>query len=312
MRTRFPKNLTFPVGWLYKKVTFFGTLSSDEVALFLTDLGRFGNAVAKIHEHLLVSQSYHLGGLVIDSRAIFPVYRNYLLTPVLGTDKTTQAIRSSETVPRNLRSNFLIRLTAPLDPEVSDQMVQRALRTTQVMFSDLRGTPIEDNVLVVHFRAGDVFSRPNLLNYGQPPLTFYIRIIQSEGFTAVIAVAEDELNPCLNSLRSYCKSHGIKFQFQSGSFLEDVRVLTGARNLVAGRGSFVPAIAGISTNLRRLHYFEDKCNTWNPRSDFLKIRYQDSCGEYRKSILSQGWKNQPEQHEMMLTYPIGCITRSTE
>ena len=81
------------------------------------------------------------------------------------------------------------------------------------------------------------------------------------------------------------------------------RVLLSARRIVSSRGSFVPVIAHLSTCLDRIYYFE-KGNISPLRQLGVEvIKGTDLSGEYKAAVLSGQWKNSPEQHRLMLSYP---------
>ena len=118
---------------------------------------------------------------------------------------------------------------------------------------------------------------------------------------------QDTSNPVVIELKNYCESLGMTVELQSGTIHDDLHVLLSAKTLVAGRGTFIPGVAGLSSECEKIFYFEDKCNLVPRRSGIELIRVSDKEGTYRESILSNNWNNTPEQRELMLTYPLSSL-----
>jgi hypothetical protein len=69
----------------------------------------------------------------------------------------------------------------------------RTLVKTELRISDPR---LQEDDLVVHFRAGDVFAGQNVHPfYGQPPLSYYLSAVEREQPSRVWLVFEDRGNP---------------------------------------------------------------------------------------------------------------------
>ena len=117
-----------------------------------------------------------------------------------------------------------------------------------------------DGWLTIHLRSGDVFGSRSVTGYGQPPLSFYQLVIASTEWRGITLVYQDTSNPVVIELKNHCQSLGMRVELQSGTIREDLRVLLGAKTLVAGRGTFIPGVAGLSSECEKVFFFEDKCN----------------------------------------------------
>ena len=165
--------------------------------------------------------------------------------------------------------------------------------------------------LTIHLRSGDVFGSRNASGYGQPPLAFYRLVIQAKDWGGVTLVYQDTSNPVVLELEKFCKAQGFRVILQTGTILEDLRVLLGAKNLVAGRGTFIPGIAGLSSECRRIYFFEDKCNMVPQKSGIEFIKVIDKGQVYRVEVLSNNWNNTPQQRQLMIEYPISSLEIQT-
>ena len=102
------------------------------------------------------------------------------------------------------------------------------------------------------------------------------------------------------------KGRGVEVVVQSGSLIEDVRVLLSATRVVASRGSFVPAVAALSSRLKTLYLLirpNRACGTLG----MTLIEGIDTAGNYRERVLSANWRALPEQRALMLSYPTRAI-----
>lgn len=165
----------------------------------------------------------------------------------------------------------------------------------------------------VHLRAGDVFGRKSVpALYGQPPLAFYSLAIaharREFGVRRVVLVHEDEANPCIPALRDWLGRAGLPFSVQSGTLEQDVGALMSAEHLVVSKGTFAFPIFLLSSRLRTVYGFRDDAVLGMekvPYGDLLRhrgirgLRVADAAGRY---IPPDGWRNSPEQRQLMLDY----------
>lgn len=101
-----------------------------------------------------------------------------------------------------------------------------------------------------------------------------------------------------------CSELGLPVSAQSGTIQQDLSVLLGAKHLVAARGTFGPAVAGLSERCVEVFYFEDKCAMVPLRKDIHFVRVVDQKQRFTASVLLGNWQNTVEQRELMLTYPL--------
>lgn len=167
------------------------------------------------------------------------------------------------------------------------------------------------NHLVIHLRGGDVFGPRQPRSYGQPPLSFYEKILDREPWAAVTVIHQDGANPVLAALLDSCAKRKIGCATHSGAVQDDVAVLLRASTLVAGRGTFMPAVVGLSRNVRRVFYFHDKFSLHPPVAGVEIVRIIDKEGTYVRDVLSNNWENSEYQRSLMLSYPQSNLEFST-
>ena len=101
-----------------------------------------------------------------------------------------------------------------------------------------------------------------------------------------------------------CTELGLPVTEQSGTIQQDLSVLLGAKHRVAARGTFGPAIAGLSERCGEVFYFENKCAMVPLRHGIHFVRVVDRKQRFTASVLLGNWQNTAEQRELMLTYPL--------
>ena len=166
--------------------------------------------------------------------------------------------------------------------------------------------PLGENDLVIHVRAGDVFrKRPVNPGYGQPPLAFYLTVLRQRRWRSVHLAYEDDGNPVIGPLLDHLREEGIEHTTVVTDLTSTIEYLLRAKTMVAGHGSFIPTIAGLSSNLHRLYTFEGGRLGRCPgvaQTDVI-----DARGDYRRAIMSRNWENRPDQVELMLHYPESAL-----
>lgn len=276
--------------------------SSD--ALFLPEMGMFGNMTRRLAAALAVGDALQIGHVVVPPTAEFQgdIFQK-------GKHRISQSQtlwlfaeeKSSNPVKVLHRIDFLV------GPSLGESVLIPSIRKSWEALSSLmipapRGSALPADHLVFHIRGGDVFGPRRPSSYGQPPLAYYTAIIDSAPWSAVTIVSSDQLNPTVNPLVESCRSRGIPVELQSGSLTEDLGVLLTARTLVAGRGTFMPAVCGLSRVVQRVFYFHDKFSLYPPVPGLEIVRVSDLSGDYVRNVLSNNWSDSPAQREMMLEY----------
>jgi hypothetical protein len=128
-------------------------------------------------------------------------------------------------------------------------------------------------------------------------------ILESQKWERVHLVYHDMSNPVVPLIMDYCRAHKLLLETQSSDLPTDLTTLLGAENLVAGRGSFIPAVVGLSPHCKNVFYFEDKTNVIPSVSGINVFQVRDATGDYRSHVLSNNWENSSEQRQLMTTYP---------
>ena len=204
---------------------------------------------------------------------------------------------------------------AKKSPKDTVQIIEKYLKPILLPQDVRTECLLASEILHIHIRSGDIFSPTTKVNsdYVQPPLAYYQKIIEhmisSASAHHVAVVFEDRNNPCVNALETWLNHNAIPNSFLSGTFFEDFFRLLGASHIVAGFGTFVPAIALLSSNLKSIYFFRDSQQTPHLLERGININLVlDAHGSY---IKKGAWTNSPGDRELMLSYGSNSLNLRT-
>lgn len=276
-----------------------GSVSSIELSRF----GRFGNSVRQLLNCMIFAEYYKIKRVYIPRQWYLKKNKSFIINDieVVFKDESLEIRDEKVFVDKffNMGSYFNFFKIEGLDyrkayMKFKDMMVFDEERLNlNVLASD---------DLVVYFRSGDIFHHPHL-GYGQPPLSFYKKIVKLRKWSKIYCVYQDKSNPIIQPFIEYVSNLDIEIREVSGSLEDDIKFLLSSINLVAAPGTFTWAISLISENLRNVFYFNriDAINFSEIRLN--EIKFYDLSGRYVKSIMSNNWENSMAQRELMLNYP---------
>lgn len=280
------------------------SFSPKSHGFLIPHLGRFGNAVREVISAVAAATDLNMGHIYLHGDNVF-AHGSDLPNP--GIHTTSRGLKVWIDHPLDGRGespDVLISWKRGVFP-ISENASQAAWSDAQ---SVLGLAPVEQylsrDTLVIHLRGGDVFSERNVSQYGQPPLSFYLAVLNHQLWGRVVLVHQDYRNPVLENIVSECAKRALPCELVSGFLRDDVALLLRAQVLVAGRGTFVPAIAGMSAALSEVYYFEDKFLILPERNDLKIWRVKDTLGLYKKQVLTSNWSNSPAQRDLMMDYPL--------
>ncbi len=197
-----------------------------------------------------------------------------------------------------------------LRPDEQAAIVRRLLRPLVVPDLTRPVADMGDDSLVLHFRAGDVFPGPGLRpghpDYGQPPLAYYLAAVAREGARRVCLVFEDRGNPTVEAAEAALRRRGIQVRMQSADLAADLNALMNARCLVASAGTFALSAAALSTRIRKVYSFGHSLQYFSDLGVDTATAF-DRDGRYSRALMSHNWRAEPEQIQLMLSYPEEAI-----
>lgn len=281
-------------------------ISAERRAIFLPELGMFGNMTRRLAAALTIADALKIGHLVVPESAKFEgsIFETGVHT--LSSGVTFWLFSRRKTGNHSV-------LVLHKKELIGSQSLTRELHAPHIdkAWADLYSVAIPkptipafpSDHLVIHLRGGDVFGPRKPASYGQPPLSYYTLILDSSDWAGVTIVHGDWENPVLGPLIEACEVRGRRAHLQSGLLPADMEVLLTGSTLVAGRGTFMPAVVGVSRFASKVFFFHDKFSVDPPVAGLEIIRIRDVEGTYVRDVLSNNWENSDYQRNLMLTYP---------
>jgi len=200
------------------------------------------------------------------------------------------------------RYNFYYQKWLPDYTECFNKNHEQAIKILKelLVFSEEDVIYSEDDTLVIHMRSGDIFTNCPHPKYVPPPLEFYTKIINKKEYKNYIICTQNGRNPCLKPLE---KMENVKWS--GGELLKDIKLIMGAKHLVFGVGSFVPALLMLSKNIKKIYVpsnygipgiLEGENCLFNKKLDIESYDYTD----YLSKIGSKGVRTKYARDVMLL------------
>lgn len=251
------------------------------VGLEIIKTGRFGNNLIALIRAFQYCRIFHLQYLVIPDGFLF-----------INESFSAKGIKI---YPRSLKPNiskylfkFSFYYKLPFCPIDIDFNNFKYLQ--DFIISRFRAQNLNKDDLYIHIRSGDVFLKNPNRFLGQPPLSFYLDIINFRKWNKINIIAENDFNPVIKEL----SKRG--FKFSNDLLYEDISKLINAVNLVVGPGSFGQALVLLSKKLKNYfsfdYYFKYIHSTW----ESVYICEPDKM--YLDKIY-QKWENTNEQRRVL-------------
>ncbi len=203
----------------------------------------------------------------------------------------------------------------------SDFAFDTVARYVRPIFAELlaKTKPLNRNVLAMHFRGGDVFSRDGQIHrwYVQPPASYYITAFEYAqrhfGVDSACLVFEDRSNPAVDSVEKALTERNVPCTLQSEDLITDLQCLLGAHHIVRSYGTFCEAIAVLSEYCETFFGF-GRFSTQHDMEAFPQSRVEELVRHNgARTILiidtndryipPKGWTASDEQLEMVRNFP---------
>jgi len=284
------------------------TIGTSETAISVPHLGMFGNAMAAFMPVVARAISNQIAHVVVHHESVLSSPDEFGKRGRFELASGITLWLDSAPTRRNNRISALLgdkALTAAPDEETGSRAWSEV---SNILLGEARLRCTDESTLVIHLRGGDVYGgNRHLLNHGQPPLAYYELVLDKEPWNRVVVVHQGTKMPVFEPLILACQKRKIPVETQSENLMADLSRLLTATTIVAGRGSFVPQIVGLSRCVKTVYTFESGFGLSVPKAGLTVHRVFDDAGEYRKSVLSNNWRNTPEQRRLQVEYPVDAL-----
>ena len=164
----------------------------------------------------------------------------------------------------------------------------------------------------IHIRSGDIFGGNVHWEYVQPPLDYYINIINKNPSKSIIIVHDTNprkphwKNPVIDKLIEYINENKLQnVKIQSKSMREDMKALICSKTIICAMGTFSLMCYFISPFVKKIvipHYMHKKLRGKN----WFVLKDEDNefvqVVNFPKYIKVGSWKNKEEQRNLMVEY----------
>lgn len=284
------------------------TIPLSDTAISIPHLGMFGNAMAAFMPVFARAHLNQVGHVIVHHESVLSSSDEFGKKGHFQLNSGLNIWLDFEPTRRNNKIAALIgdkTLVGAIDEESGTRAWTEA---SALLLGDEPGECTPESTLVIHLRGGDVYGgNRHLLNHGQPPLSYYELILDHGRWQRVLIVHQGKNMPTLEPLLAACEQRGLTTETQSGSLWADLTTLLKATTIVAGRGSFVPQIVGLSRCVKNVYTFESGYGLAIPKKGLTVHRVLDSLGEYRGAVLNKNWTNRPEQRQLQVEYPTSAL-----
>lgn len=278
-------------------------------AAYALRAGRLGNRINGAMMAILFAQEHRIPRVFLDFEDLGAEFR---LPASIRFSETDILIRKPEPGENRfvVKSRFFYGRYVPRAVERDHRSLATILRQAirPILMAGLEDGTLDAGTVVIHIRSGDLFEvegRGGHPGYVQPPLAYYVACLDHAAaqhpVERVIIVHEDRRNPCVDALEAHLASSGIPCTMQSGTLRDDTATIFAARRLIAGHGTFIPALIAQSGRAEAVYFFR---RVSQPRLfDLMTPRIfvaEDTAGAFTPTGT---WANTAAQRQLMLDYP---------
>ena len=267
--------------------------------IYLNKSFKYGNTMILLNNLLYYTEILNISTIYLNSDMNWPIKDN------INIDNLNITIIS----PSNI--NFKDEKIICFNPYFvySQKVIIPEIRINKLkdeIYKNLPKINIDAEDLYIHVRGGDIFKCKGCkdINYSQPPLCFYKKIINNFVFKNIYILSIDNLNPIIEPLIKEFP----KIIYTHNSIKKDIVILSNAFNLVGSVSSFLTTLILMNNNLA--NYFEydnyrltEKYLHLHPQIYKYNIKYniyKMNSSKYYKSKMFP-WKNTKFQIDLMLT-----------
>ena len=272
--------------------------SFEDKIVYVDKSFNFGNSLVLLNNLIYYCEILNIKNIYLNSNYKWPISQN------ISYGKMNISLIS--TININLNSDNIIIFDKKLiyfqkvfKPEIRINILKSEIKR------NLPEIKINESDLYIHIRGGDIFAykAKGNINYAQPPLCFYIKVISKFKFRNIFILSTDNSNPIIKLLiREYPRI------FLTHNSIEiDISLLLNAFNLIGSMSSFLTTIIILNENLRNFFEYDNYSLSQkylHLHHDIYKYKINYSIykikpsTKYLKEMFP--WKNSKEQRKLMI------------
>jgi len=265
--------------------------------------GRLGNNISQVMNAIHIGLYYNINILLLSHYFFNNTTVVINETKILDIDKEKHILDintcfyNNEIIDSYFVDNSIYLNNYQINKECFKMNNEKVIKIIRELFifkyNDLK--PLNNNDLTIHIRSGDIISSNINCSYIIPPLSYYIKIIESGNYDNIYLLCEDTLNPCTNELLKLYP----KIQFKINDIVDDIKIVLSSTNIVMSYGSFIPALSNMSDYIQKIYMPSYTTNEHydqihNDKIEIIKIDLDD----YKKKI--GNWVNSKKNYDFLL------------
>ena len=272
--------------------------SLEDKIVYVDKSFHFGNSLVLLNNLIYYCEILNIKSIYLNSNYKWPISQN------ISYGKMNISIISTNIINLNddniiIFDRKLIYFQKVFKPEIRINILKSEIKR------NLPEIKINENDLYIHIRGGDIFAykAKGNINYAQPPLCFYIKVISKFKFRNIFILSVDKSNPIIKLLISEYPQI-----FLTHNPIEiDISLLLNAFNLIGSMSSFLTTIIILNENLRNFFEYDNYSLSQkylHLHHDIYKYKINYSIykikpsTKYLKEMFP--WKNSKEQRKLMI------------
>lgn len=272
--------------------------SLEDKIVYVDKSFNFGNSLVLLNNLMYYCEILNIKSIYLNSNYKWPISQN------ISYGKMNISLISTININLNddniiIFDKKLIYFQKVFKPEIRINILKNEIKR------NLPEIKINESDLYIHIRGGDIFAykAKGNINYAQPPLCFYIKVISKIKFRNIFILSMDNSNPIIKLLiREYPQI------FLTHNSIEiDISLLLNAFNLIGSMSSFLTTIIILNENLRNFFEYDNYSLSQkylHLHHDIYKYKINYSIykikpsTKYLKEMFP--WKNSKEQRKLMI------------
>ena len=272
--------------------------SLEDKIVYVDKSFHFGNSLVLLNNLIYYCEILNIKSIYLNSNYKWPISQN------ISYGKMNISIISTKIINLNddniiIFDRKLIYFQKVFKPEIRINILKSEIKR------NLPEIKINENDLYIHIRGGDIFAykAKGNINYAQPPLCFYIKVISKFKFKNIFILSVDKSNPIIKLLISEFP----QIFLTHNPIENDISLLLNAFNLIGSMSSFLTTIIILNENLRNFFEYDNYSLSQkylHLHHDIYKYKINYSIykikpsTKYLKEMFP--WKNTKEQRKLMI------------
>ena len=272
--------------------------SFEDKIVYVDKSFNFGNSLVLLNNLIYYCEILNIKNIYLNSNYKWPISKN------VSHGKMNISLISALNINLNkdniiIFDKKLVYFQKVFKPEIRINILKTEIKRY------LPEIKINKDDLYIHIRGGDIFDykAKGNINYAQPPLCLYIKVITKFKFRNIFILSMDNSNPIIKLLINEFP----QIILTHNSIEIDISILLNAFNLIGSMSSFLTSIIILNENLKNFFEYDNYSLSQkylHLHHDIYKYKINYSIykikpsTKYLKEMFP--WKNTKEQRKLMI------------